>query len=68
MRVLVGDSANSQEVLEVAGPGASASESGHMKRPASSRLRVSTASRTRASTGNPKENPTPRSRHAWANL
>lgn len=32
----------------------------------SARLRVSTASQTRASTGNPKENPTPRSRQAAA--
>ncbi len=29
---------------------------------------MSTASQTRASTGNPKENPTPRSQQAWANL
>ena len=29
---------------------------------------MSTASQTRASTGNPKENPTPRSRQAFANL
>lgn len=34
----------------------------------SARWRVSTASHTRASTGNPKENPTPGSWQAWANL